>query len=390
MQPSLLKTGKNKVFDASNSTWKISSSLPIEYAVIERNGFFFQPDYDEDIFGQKSKDSTTRRLIVIDHVVAKYFGDTIKAYFSRNSIDIDFLILTADEESKVADTVFTVLNKIIDLKLQRRSEPIIAIGGGVLLDIVGLAASLYRRGIPYIRVPTTLVGLIDAGIGIKTGVNYDTHKNRIGTYYSPKSVLLDATFLATLDERHLRNGMAEILKMALIKDADLFSLLEESAHQIVEDKLQSHSNSQAIMRHSIQSMLEELEKNLWEKDLERLVDFGHTFSPTIEMKALPDLLHGEAVAIDMALCVIIAHNRNLLTDEEFSRIFQVYKDLGLPTCHATCEVSVLCDALEDATNHRDGLQRIPLPNGIGKGIFVHDITEQEIEKAVRVLKEKVL
>ncbi len=390
MQPLLLKIRKDKVFDANSSTWKVSSSLPIEYAVVERSGFFFQPDYDESIFGQKSDDGMTRRLIVIDHIVAKYFGDTIKSYFSRNDIHVEFLTLTADEELKVADTVFSVLNKIIDLKLQRRSEPIIAIGGGVLLDIVGLAASLYRRGTPYVRVPTTLVGLIDAGIGIKTGVNYDTHKNRIGTYYSPKSVLLDATFLSTLDERHLRNGMAEILKMALIKDADLFSLLEESAHQIVDDKLQSHPHSQAIMRHSIQSMLEELEKNLWEKDLERLVDFGHTFSPTIEMKALPELLHGEAVAIDMAICIIIAHGRKLLTNDEMDRIFQVYKALGLPIFHSSCEIKVLCDALDDATSHRDGLQRVPLPKGIGEGIFVHDISEQEIKDAVMVLKEKAL
>jgi len=376
------------VFDPSNSAWKVSSSLPIEYTVIERNNFFSQHGYDESIFGPVSQNGLARRLVVIDHMVVTNFGEMIKSYFSRNNIEAEFLVLTADEEAKVADTVFTVLNKIIDLKLQRRSEPIIAIGGGVLLDIVGLAASLYRRGIPYIRVPTTLVGLIDAGIGIKTGVNYDTHKNRIGTYYSPKSVLLDATFLSTLDERHLRNGMAEILKMALIKDADLFLLLEESAHQIVEDKLQSHVHSQEIIRHAIQSMLEELEKNLWEKDLERLVDFGHTFSPTIEMKALPDLLHGEAVAIDMAICIMIAYDRSLLTEEEAKRIFDIYKALGLPMYHSTCEVSVLCDALEDATSHRDGLQRVPLPKGIGEGIFVHDITEDEIKKAVAVLKEK--
>lgn len=376
------------MFDPSSRAWKVSSSLPIEYTVVERNNFFNQHDYDEDIFGPVSQNGIARRLVVIDHMVVKNFGEMIKSYFSRNNIEIDFLVLTADEEAKVADTVFTVLNKIIELRLQRRSEPVIAIGGGVLLDIVGLAASLYRRGIPYVRVPTTLVGLIDAGIGIKTGVNYDAHKNRIGTYYSPKSVLLDATFLSTLDERHLRNGMAEILKMALIKDADLFLLLEESAHQIVEDRLQSHANSQGIMRHAIQSMLEELEKNLWEKDLERLVDFGHTFSPTIEMKALPDLLHGEAVAIDMAICITIAHERNLLTKEEVKRIFETYKALGLPVYHPTCEVKVLCDALEDAINHRDGLQRVPLPQGIGEGIFVHDITEDEIKKAIAVLKEK--
>lgn len=372
---------------AQNNTWKVTSSLPIEYDVIEKNDFFSQSSYDENIFGKKSKDGISRRLIVIDHIVAKNFGEEIRSYFTRAGVAAEFLILETDEESKIIDTVFIVLDKIITLKLQRRSEPIIAIGGGVLLDIVGLAASLYRRGIPYVRVPTTLIGLIDAGIGVKTGVNYSDHKNRIGTYYSPKSVLLDTTFLSTLDERHIRNGMGEILKMALIKDSLLFSLLEKCASQIVTDKLQSHENSKAIMHHSIQSMLEELEKNLWEKDLERLVDFGHTFSPTIEMEALPELLHGEAVAIDMAICVVIAHGRGFLSDDEMNRVFNVYKALALPTYHDSCTFSLLHEALEDATSHRNGKQRVPLPKGIGNGIFVHDITNQEIEDAVNFLKE---
>lgn len=372
---------------STDSKWKVSSSLPVEYVVVEKNDFFSQSDYDVEIFGERSKNSVTRRLIVIDHAVAESFGDAIKNYFSRNGIVVEFLILTVNEESKVLDTVFVVLDKMIELKLQRRSEPVIAIGGGVLLDIVGLAASLYRRGTPYVRVPTTLIGLIDAGIGVKTGVNYSDHKNRIGTYYSPKSVLLDVTFLSTLDERHLRNGMGEILKMALIKDEALFSLLEECASQIVVDKLQSHEHSQAIIRHSIQSMLEELEKNLWEKDLERLVDFGHTFSPSIEMKALPELLHGEAVAIDMAICAVIARSRGLLSENELERILKVYAALELPMYHRSCTAELLREALEDSTSHRNGKQRMPLPMGIGSGIFVHDITSREVEKAVTFLKE---
>lgn len=321
-------------------------------------------------------------------VVADHFGKTIEAYFTRNNIQVEVLSLSVDEEAKIIGTVFTVLDKITEMKLQRRSEPVIAIGGGVLLDVVGFAASLYRRGIPYVRIPTTLIGLIDAGIGVKTGVNYGSHKNRIGTYYPPSAVLLDATFLSTLDERHVRNGMGEILKMALIKDAALFSLLEESAHHVVKDKLQKHSNAQVIMRRSIHGMLEELENNLWEKDLERLVDFGHSFSPTIEMKAMPSLLHGEAVALDMILCVVISYHRHLLTKSELERIFTVYKALGLPAYHELYRPEILAKALEDTVSHRDGLQRMPLPKHIGSGVFVNDITDGEIEKAVEFLKER--
>jgi 3-dehydroquinate synthase len=383
-----MTTKSTQRFDSNNGVWQVSSLQPVEYIVVEKNNFFATADYDEAVFGPKTKHGATRRLVVIDDVVSKHFGNNIKEYFARNNVFVEMLVLRADEEVKMMTTVFTILDKITELKLKRRSEPVIAIGGGVLLDIVGFATSLYRRGMPYVRIPTTLIGLVDAGIGIKTGVNYSTHKNRIGTYHPPSSVLLDATFLRTLDERHLRNGMGEILKMALIKDGVLFSLLEKSAQDIVQDKLQTHPHSQAIMRRSIHGMLEELEKNLWEKDLERLVDFGHSFSPSIEMKALPALLHGEAVAIDMAICVAIAHHRKLLTSEERDRIFNVYQVLKLPIIdHELCTSALLAKALEDTTSHRDGLQRMPLPHGIGNAVFVNDITNEEIAAAISYLKE---
>lgn len=377
-----------KQFDIDNKIWKVSSHQPVEYTVVERTNFFKNSPYETNIFGPKALNGRTRRLLVIDAQVNEYFGEGIKNYFARHDVDIETLILSTDEESKEMTTVFAVLDKIVELKLQRRSEPVIAIGGGVLLDVVGFAASLYRRGIPYVRIPTTLIGLIDAGIGIKTGVNYNAHKNRIGTYFSPSAVLLDSTFLSTLDCRHIQNGMGEILKMALIKDPDLFTLLEDCAHMIVADKLQSHSHSQAIMRRSIHSMLEELEKNLWEKDLERLVDFGHSFGPTIEMKALPELLHGESVAIDMAICAVISHQRGLLSDDELERIFAVYRALGLPMYHEVCQPQLLIDALEDTVSHRDGQQRMPLPKHIGVGVFVNDISHSEIEHAITFLKEE--
>lgn len=382
-----MKTRAAERFNLEKGVWRVSSSQPVEYTVTERNSFFTTSSYDTTIFGPKAKEGPTRRLVVIDRTVAEHFGNIIRNYFFRNDVEIEMLIIRADEEIKLIDTVFSILDKIIELKLQRRSEPVIAIGGGVLLDIVGFAASMYRRGIPYVRIPTTLIGLVDAGIGIKTGVNYSTHKNRIGTYYPPTSVLLDVSFLTTLDERHIRNGMGEILKMALIKDAKLFSLIEECAKEIIKDRLQQHSHAQAIMRLSIHGMLDELEKNLWEKDLERIVDFGHSFSPVIEMKALPALLHGEAVGIDMAICVIMAFNRKLLSKSERDRILEVYRALDLPIIDCNlCTCDLLMAALEDTTSHRDGLQRIPLPNGIGNAVFVNDITKEEIQAAVDFLK----
>ena len=120
----------------------------------------------------------------------------------------------------------------------RRKEPIIAIGGGVCLDVAGLAANLYRRNTPLIKIPTTVMAAVDASIGIKTAVNFHGRKNKMGTYCAPLAVFIDKTFLKTLGKRHLSNGSAEILKMACIKDRELFELLEEHSKDLVENNFQ--------------------------------------------------------------------------------------------------------------------------------------------------------
>ena len=122
--------------------------------------------------------------------------------------------------------------------LCRRKEPIIAIGGGVCLDVAGLAANLYRRNTPLIKVPTTVMAAVDASIGIKTAVNFHGRKNKMGTYAAPLAVFIDKTFLNTLGDRHLSNGSAEILKMACIKDAELFELLEKHSAEVIKTKFQ--------------------------------------------------------------------------------------------------------------------------------------------------------
>lgn len=120
----------------------------------------------------------------------------------------------------------------------RRKEPIIAIGGGVCLDVAGLAANLYRRNTPLIKVPTTVMAAVDASIGIKTAVNFHGRKNKMGTYCAPLAVFIDKTFLKTIGARHLTNGSAEILKMACIKDAELFELLEKHSAELIQTKFQ--------------------------------------------------------------------------------------------------------------------------------------------------------
>ena len=365
--------------------WEVRATQSVRYSVHFYDGLFSHTNTVLLRTGIGQTPACQRRLIVIDTRILDLYGWEIEAYFRANRVQYRFLPLNTTEPEKTVENVLRVVRGLNEFGVNRRSDPLIAIGGGVLLDVAGFAASLYRRGLPYVRVPTTLMGLIDAGIGIKTGVNFDAHKNRIGTYFAPQRAYLDTQFLKTLDSRHVANGVAEIIKMAIIKDARLFELLEENVAHAIADRFSGRTVYREILVRATVGMLDELSGNLWENVLERVVDYGHTFSPTLEMAALPELLHGEAVAIDMALSLVLAAQRELITPKELSRSLGLIAAYGLPTQHPQCEEDLLMKALADTTSHRDGLQRVPLSRGIGSAVFVNDLTRAEIRSGVRYL-----
>lgn len=365
----------------STHNWSIASQQKIEYSV-ELVRDVLNPANLALVGGEAG----VRRLIVTDEVINELYGDRIIAYAEANLSEYRLLVLPDGETNKNWSSVEKVIQAIEDFKLDRRREPVLAIGGGVVTDIVGFACSIYRRNTPFIRVPTTLMGIVDAGVGIKTGVNYEMGKNKIGTYFPAMTNLLDMSFLATLDKRHISNGLSEILKIALIKDDRLFDLLSRHGSRLLESQFQDRAHFEVeIIERAITGMLEELEPNLWEAKLERLVDYGHSFSPTIEMHALPEMLHGEAVCVDMALTTAIGVVRNLVSADQAASIFAVMRQLDLPVSHPTLQPKLLAEALADTTRHRNGLQRLPLPVGIGAASFVNDLTLAEIEAALPIL-----
>ncbi len=368
----------------ASKTWEISASLPISYVVQLCSDVLNPANLALANAGADGGRDSHRRFVVIDHVVGELYGSRIRRYFDVHGIEARFVTFDACEEYKTIDTVLELVEQLDEFAIDRRREPLIAIGGGVLSDIVGLLASMYRRSTPYVRVPTTLMGLVDAGVGIKTGVNHDGHKNRLGSFHAPVHALLDPCFLGTLDRRHISNGLAEILKIALVCDERLFELLVDHGPQLRRSRFRSpalREVSGEVLIRAIQGMLEQLEPNMWERDLERLVDYGHTFSPTIEMRALPELLHGEAVAIDMAITTMVAWRRGMLTGDQCDRVLSVTRSLGLPTWHDVCGPDLLMDSLHETTRHRDGLQRIPLQDGMGAATFVNDVSAAELTQA---------
>jgi len=277
--------------------------------------------------------------------------------------------------------------------IDRRTEPVLAIGGGVCLDVVGCAASLFRRRTPYIRVPTTALSYVDASVGAKNGVNFAGSKNRLGTYVPPCAVFLDPSFFATQEHREVSNSLGEMCKMAFMKSPELYELLEKHGSRLAAEKFARRSEDDdvpsKVLQLSIETMLEELAPNLWEHSLDRLVDFGHATGQDLEMAALGtehELMHGEAVATDMALMTVLAQHIGLLTVEERDRTLNVLRGCQVPVWSPVFTYKLFVEAVANRVKNSMG-QRFPLPAGIGKGRIVNDVSDADLKLAFDLWQE---
>ena len=368
-------------YDKFKRTWTVKTELPVEFK-LTYSADIFNP-LNHDLVSYKTND---RVMIVIDTNVHKFYAAQLMEYFNSHNVKYSMLVIDTNEESKTWKDADHILQFFEDEGVLRR-EPIIAIGGGVLLDIVGFACSIYRRGIPYIKVPTTLLAIVDASVGSKVAINHFGRRNRLGAYYPPVATLIDKKFIKTQSEREIINGIAEIFKLAVIKSPELFTLLEENAELLIEEKFQHGAVPVRVINLAITDMIAELGPNLWEKKLDRCVDFGHTFSPVIEMENIPELLHGEAVALDCLYSSCIACLRGYIGQSVLNRIFNLAKRLKLKTYHEDfTKIELLQQSLADATKHRNGNQFAPLPIYVGNYKIVDDITEKEMEYAIALFR----
>jgi 3-dehydroquinate synthase len=322
-----------------------------------------------------------RRLVVFDEGVPNQWQLRLRSYFETHGVAVEIVAIPGGESSKSSATYLEIVGVLDAFAVDRRNEPVIVVGGGAVMDAAGFAASTYRRGVPFLNVPTTLLAWIDASVGIKTAINYGHRKNLIGTFAAPMAVLLERRFLASLPERELASGMGEVLKLGIGCDYRLFALLEDLPEAVVFDQ-RFQSGGLEILLDAIDVMIRELSSNIFEAELCRAIDLGHTFSQAYEMAGRHDALpHGEAVALDLNISCSIAQRRGLLTEREVNRVTAVTQKLRL--CRAIPELDTreLWESLIERTTHRGGRQRVPLPCGLGACVFVNDLTWDELEAA---------
>ncbi|MDY0815796.1 2-epi-5-epi-valiolone synthase [Kitasatospora purpeofusca] len=303
-----------------------------------------------------------RRLVVVDARVHELHGHRLHHYLDARGVDHETLVLPGREQVRTMDAVFQVADRMDSFGTSRRGAPVLAVGGGTLAQVVGLACTLYRRSTPCVRIPTTLHGLV-------------AHRPEVET-------LVDPAFLVTLGRRHVAGGLAEVLKVALIADADLFGLLERRGRDLLDTRFQAAGIGAAVLAGVVGGRAEARTGAGAGGGQERPRHYGHTFSPTLETRALPKLLHGEAVCLDMALTTAVARRRGLVDAEQAERVLRLMRRLELPVWHPLLESIALGEALggalADAAQRRDGRRWLPLPSGIGAGVLVDDLGGPEL------------
>ena len=331
-------------------------------------------------------------LLVTTPTVHRIYGRSFELLAERGRLPVKTLVLECTEQNKSLHLVGEVCRHAVLAELGRDSV-IVVLGGGVCSDIVTLAASMIRRGIAYVRIPTTLLGQVDASIGIKGAANFCGKKNYIGCFYPPSAVVIDPHFLKTLPIEHLRNGLAEIIKIAIACDAELFDLIANHYEAFLRTALQEpYHHARRVLWLAIRRMLEELQPNLFEdKSYRRLVDLGHTFSPVIEAASSFSIHHGEAVALDIALSASISSELNLISEADFRRIVSTIASIGLPIFSNVVTLDLCLEALNEASRHRGGFLNLVLPIKVGEVTFrehMEDLPEPVLRASLNRLAQE--
>ena len=371
-------------FAATETAFHVEGYEKIEFSLVYVNGAF-DPKNTELADSYKS---FGRCLAVVDANVDQLYGNQIQEYFKHYNIDLTVFPITITEPTKTIETFESIIDAFSDFNLVRK-EPVLIVGGGLISDVGGFACAAYRRSTNYIRIPTTLIALVDAGVAIKVAVNHGKLKNRLGAYHAPKKVILDFSFLRTLPTDQVRNGMAELVKIAVVSNAEVFELLSEYGSDLlrthfgyIDGTPELRDVAHRVNYEAIKTMLELETPNLHELDLDRVIAYGHTWSPTLELAPNVPLLHGHAVNIDMAFSATIAEKRGYITSHDRDRILELMSRIGLALDHPLLDSDLLWRATHSITSTRDGMQRAAMPKPIGKCFFVNDLTREELDAAL--------
>lgn len=322
-------------------------------------------------------------LVVSNAIIFDEYGEQLIAALKSANFSVSHQILPAGERHKTLLSIQKIYDTALENYLER-SSTLIALGGGVIGDMTGFAAATWLRGINVIQVPTSLLAMVDAAIGGKTGVNHPHGKNLIGAFHQPKLVLIDPEVLKTLPIREFRAGMAEVIKYGVIWDAELFHALA-TAERLDELNHLSSDLLTKILTHSCQAKADVVSQDEKEGGLRAILNYGHTVGHAIESLTGYRLVnHGEAVAIGMSVAGKIAVEMGYWSAEESERQDQLITKAGLPKAvPPMLEIDAILEALKSDKKVKGGKVRFVLPEKIGAVKITDEVTPEILSKVIK-------
>ncbi len=323
-----------------------------------------------------------KAAIVTDSRVGPLFALLLSQSLKAAGIEPVVATIPAGETHKT----FADLSAVYDVFLAHRMEcstPVIAVGGGVIGDMAGFVAATILRGVPFVQVPTTLLAMVDASVGGKTGINHAAGKNLIGAFYQPIAVLIDPQTLRTLPDRELRGGLAECIKHDVIRDAAGFAELEEHIGRALSLDIDYLS---MLVAHNVAIKARVVEADPFERGERAHLNFGHTFGHAIETVSRYTLSHGECVGLGMVAASRMAVQLGLLDESSCRRIIRLIEKARLPIGGLTFPAREVVDAMTTDKKVSRGRVRFILPDRIGHATMRDDVPDEMVIRAVESLR----
>lgn len=330
----------------------------------------------EPVLGQR------RVIIVTDETVAPLHLSTVETAVKDLGVTCDSIVLPAGEHTKSMDHLSALLDDFLRLGIERRST-IIALGGGVIGDLAGFAASIALRGIPFIQIPTTLLSQVDSSVGGKTAINSPRGKNLIGAFYQPRLVLADIDTLSSLPHREVMAGYAEVVKYGLINDPEFFAWLEDHAQELAagdKDALRYAVTKSCMAKAAVVAEDER------ESGVRALLNLGHTFGHAFETEAGygDTLLHGEAVALGIGMAFDLSVTLGICPAADRDRVHAHFNAVGLPTQppQQNWDTDILLGHMASDKKVKDGNITFILTRGIGGAFIADDVVLDDVRRIV--------
>ena len=337
-----------------------------------------------------------RCVCLIDQNIEDNYGLAIENYFNHHSIILEKLVYRAMEVDKHIKNVEKIVEDFRKLGVNR-NEPILIIGGGVIGDIGAFAASIYHRSTPYIMLSTSVVSAIDSGPSPRSCCDAGGFKNLLGSFHAPVLNISDRSFFKSLRTSWVRHGIAEIHKMAVIRDKELFILLEDTGLDLMKTHFgtincssqnEIVSKSKKIIGLSLKSYVESEYDNLHEVHSIRDHAFGHGLSANFELKA--GLLHGHAISVEMTLSSFMSYKRGWLSEKDLHRILKLFSEYELSLWHdILLDEKCMNEGFDKILQKRGGNLAIPVPIAIGKCKYINDLTKLELREIIQEYKQVV-